>query len=306
MEIYNKPQENKGIAIALGFFDGIHIGHKKIISTLVNESKVHGYKTAIVTFNKNPADWFNKEPSKAIQTFKDKELILESMGIDYLYELDFNDVKDLDSYSYVKDILYKNFEPKLIVAGYNHNFGKEKQGNSETLKNLSSEFNYNCIIVPEQNYENEKISSTIIRQEIEKGHLNKVQLLLGRPFSIRNSVIKGMKLATKLGYPTANLIWADSLVKLPYGVYLGYTLVDKKLYPSLINWGTKPTVSNDNEEILESHIYDFKENIYGKIINVLFIEKLRDERKFSSLASLKAQLDCDYNQFKTWVNNSKN
>ncbi len=300
MQVFQKLTKNKNLVIALGYFDGIHIGHKKIISILVKEAKLKNTKSAIITFQKNPADYFNKEETPSIQTYKDKENLLEAMGVDYLYELDFENYKDISASEYI-NILYEYFEPLEIIVGYNHTFGKDRSGNPSLLKEFASNYKYECTIVPQQKYnDKEEVSSSIIRKKIQYGHLSAIKALLGRHFSVRNSVIKGEGLARKLGFPTANIIWPNSMAKLPYGVYHGYTQVNTKMYPSLISWGTKPTLSDGQNEILEAYIDDFNENLYGKIIKVIFIKKVRDEENFGNIRVLQTQLQKDYRAFIEW------
>ncbi len=302
MEVLHEIKPNRKIAIALGYFDGIHIGHKKIISSLVQQARQLGTKSAIITFDKNPADYFSEEKTPCIQTFKDRQIILESLGVDYLYELDFEKYKDLSATEYLHKVIVQNFEPQLIVVGYNHTFGKDRGGSPALLKEFSSKYGYDCLIVPEQKYQDkEEVSSTIIRKRIQYGHLNAVKALLGRSFSVRNSVVKGNKVARTLGYPTANLVWPTSMVKLPYGVYHGYVQIESKLRPALISWGTKPTLTNGKNEIIEAHLYDFNENLYGKIIKVIFAKKMRDEENFGHIKILATQLQKDYRAFEAWA-----
>jgi len=306
MEVFHEINENKKLAIALGYFDGIHIGHKKIINQLVQQAKAKGIKSAIITFDKNPADYFNEEATPNIQTYKDRQIILSSLGVDFIYELDFEKYKDLTAHEYISNVLVKNFEPEIIIVGYNHSFGKDRGGSPALLKEFSSKYNYECIVVPEQKYQDkEEVSSTQIRKRIQYGHLNAVKALLGRYFSVRNSVIKGDKVARALGYPTANLVWPSSMAKLPYGVYFGYVQTGAKMHHALISWGTKPTLSNSKNEILEAHLYDFNENLYGKIIKVIFAKKLRDEENFGNIRVLATQLQKDYSAFEKWVKSSK-
>lgn len=302
MEVFHEINENKNLAIALGYFDGVHLGHKKIITQLVHQAKSKGIKSAIITFDNNPTNYFTDKQIPNIQSYKDRQIILSSLGVDYLYELDFETYKDIEALDYLNDILIKNFEPEIIMVGYNHTFGKNKNGTPALLKEFSSKHNYECIVVPEQKYKNkEEISSTHIRKRIKHGHLNAIKALLGRYFSVRNSVIKGNKIARTLGYPTANLVWPNSMAKLPYGVYFGYVQTGAKMKPALISWGTKPTLTNGKEEILEAHLYNFDENIYGKIIKVIFAKKIRDEENFGNINALKAQLQKDYSAFEKWA-----
>lgn len=302
MEVLHEINKNKKLVIALGYFDGIHIGHKKIISHLVQQAKLKGTKSAIITFDKNPADYFSKEATPNIQTYKDRQLILSSLGVDYLYELDFEKYKDIDAHDYLHNVLIENFEPEMIIVGYNHTFGKDKSGSPALLKEFASKYNYECVVIPEQKYQDkEEVSSTQIRKRIQYGHLNAVKALLGRHFSVRNSVIKGNKVARTLGYPTANLVWPNSMAKLPYGVYFGYVQTGAKMKPALISWGTKPTLTNGKNEILEAHLYDFNEDLYGKIIKVIFVKKLRDEENFGNIRVLATQLQKDYSAFEKWA-----
>lgn len=302
MKVFRNIEKNKNIAIALGYFDGVHIGHRKIIKNLIRLSKENNLKSAVVTFEKNPANYFNQNLIPDIQTYKDKEIILEALGVDYVYELDFEEYKNISAFDYLKNILIENFDPKFIVVGYNHTFGKDKTGTVQFLKDMEINYNYKAIIVPEEKYKDEiEVSSTSIRQLIQEGELEKVKPLLGRYFSLRNLVIKGDKLARVLGYPTANTLWPNTLVKLPYGVYFGFAQIDSKVIPALISWGNKPTLSDGKNEMLEAHIYNFSENIYGKIIKIIFVQKLRDQENFGNIRVLKTQLQKDYKHFEAWA-----
>lgn len=303
METFYNITPNKNLVLGLGYFDGIHKGHKKIIQTVVDEAKKRGVKSAVITFKKNPADYFKKQCTLNIQTSKNRREILESLGVDYLYELDFENLKDLSAKEYLNNILIKNFEPKVIVAGYNHTFGKQKQGNGSFLKEESKIYGYDCIIIPEQKHDNKKISSTIIRKYIQQGKLNEAAALLERPFSIQNEVIKGDGIAKNLGFPTANLKWSNKIIKLPYGVYFANAKINSKNYHALANWGIKPTLYNKNKELLEAFIHDFDEDIYAQEVEISFIKKIRDEKKFDNIEHLKKQLKEDYKTFLNLINN---
>lgn len=301
MEILSEISPNENLALALGFFDGVHLGHKKIINTLIEHAKLKNLKTAVITFKKNPSNFFKPVSSLNIQTLEQRACALEMLGVDYLYELDFEKYKYLEAIEYLEDILIKNFKPKIITVGYNHAFGKKRKGTPEFLKAHANKYNYNCIIVPEEKFNNKKVSSTIIRNFLQKGSLKVANELLTRPFSILGIVQKGDNLASKLGFPTANINWNNDIIKLPYGVYFGLAKVDSKTYHALINWGVKPTVKNENKEVLEAHIYNFNENIYNKTIEISFIEKTRDEKKFKNITELKNRINKDYASFKLWL-----
>lgn len=302
MEIFNSINKKDNLILALGYFDGIHIGHKKIISTLIQMSKEKGLKSALITFKKNPTNYFSKIKIPSIQTTEQRREMLSDIGLDYLYELDFDNYKDLNAGDYLENILIKNLKPKIIIAGYNHTFGKNRSGNSEFLKENAEKYGYEAIIIPKQEYKNQKVSSSSIRQKIQKGELEDIEAMLDREYSIEGIVVEGDKIARNLGYKTANTIWDNSLAKLPYGVYFGFCEIKstKLLKPALISWGNKPTLFESKKEILETHIYDFDEDIYGEKIKVIFKKKLRDEKKFSGINTLKNQIDSDYQDFIQW------
>lgn len=301
MKTYYEINEKKKTSLALGFFDGVHIAHKKVITTLINEAKLNQNKSAVISFDKNPADYFSEERTLAIHSFKDKEIILENLGLDYFYELDFELYKDMSAYDYLRDVLIKNFQPDLIVVGYDHKFGKNKEGDINFLKEHEQEFHYRLIAIPESKIDGEKVSSTLIRKKIQDGRLDYVKTLLGRNFSVRNSVIKGNGMARNLGYPTINLVWPDSIVKLPFGVYFGYATIDDDTKPALISWGKRPTLTKGEEAVLEAHIYNVDKDLYGKIAKVSFERKIRNEMNFYGIKPLAEQLKKDYELFLKWV-----
>ena len=287
------------MALALGYFDGIHKAHIQIINNLKKQAEILNTKCAIITFKNNPANCFAPEFIPDIQTLEQKQKILEKMEVDYLYVLDFEKYKDMTAKEYLNEILIKNFEPKLIISGYNHTFGKNKSGNSEFLKKNA---NANVIIEKQFNINNTKVSSTLIRSLIKNGKLEEVNSFLGRDFSVLNEVISGDKVARTLGYPTINLKMQDNIIKPPYGVYNGMVEFEDKKLPALISWGTKPTFKNTKEEVLEAHIYNFSGDLYGKKAEIFFNKRLRNQKTFESVQSLKCQLDKDYKNFKETIN----
>ena len=301
MEVYSKLSLNKNLALGLGYFDGVHLGHKKIIETLVKTAKEKNIKSAVITFKNNPANFFNIIPTLNIQTSSERKIYLENLGVDYLYEFDFEDYKNYTAEEYLKDILIKNFEPEYIIIGYNHTFGKNRKGNPDFLKKNSKKYNYECITVPEEKYFNKKISSTIIRNEIKKGNFELVRNLLGRYFSISGIVQKGDNVASNLGFKTANLNWDNNIVKPKYGVYFGFLKLENETHPALISWSTKPTLSKEKKETLEAHIFNFDKDIYNKTVEISFVKMLRNMKKFNNFNDLKKQIEKDYIKFTDWV-----
>lgn len=289
MKIFKSLNNNPDLVLALGFFDGVHLAHQKLISTAVQYAKDNGKKSAVVTFEINPSNYFTKEKNKNITTYEERMQRIESLGVDYAYVLDFEEFMHMDGLRYLQDVLVKNFKPCCIATGFNHTFGRGKDGDSNMLSKYSERFGYHYIEMGAQKIQNCLISSTNVRDMILNGHIRNANLLLGHSFSIKNNVIKGEKLASKLGFPTANTHWPNSIIRLPHGVYFGFAVVDKT-YPAVINWGTKPTIDENGQEIVEAHILNFDSKIYGKIIKTLFVMKIRDEIKFPNVEALRKQI----------------
>ncbi|MBE7706151.1 MAG: bifunctional riboflavin kinase/FAD synthetase [Cyanobacteria bacterium SIG30] len=287
MKNINKLQHNPNLVLALGFFDGIHIAHQKIIKQAVELAKENTLKSALITFKEHPLVELKNYKIDYLYNNKEKCQMIQDLGIDYVYMLDFKDYKDLNADEYIK-ILHENFNPKFIVTGFNHTFGKNQTGNQQFLEENQKKYNYIYKKIEPMCYKNELISTTNIKDKLSKGEIPIANKLLGRNYKITNEVIKGQQLGRKLGFPTVNLEWQENIFKLPYGIYKG-KVFDKK---ALINWGVRPTVDG-KKEILEAHILDFNKNIYGQKIDVFFEEKIRDEKKFNSLDALKHQITLD-------------
>lgn len=322
MEVFSNLNVNKDLSLALGFFDGVHIAHKKILSTASVLAKENGIKSAVITFKKSPRSYFCENKIYNIQTLDDRLKHIEKIGIDFAYVLDFEDFRELSAHDYLNDVLIKHFNPQFITTGYNHTFGHQKCGNSSFLYEHQKRYKY--IEIDKIRLNNDivstLVSSTNIKKFIEKAYIKEANSLLGYSFSVSGTVTKGMGLARELGFRTANIEWNEDIVKPPYGVYFalvelpntngfadrysfGYTyscnsstLCDKK-YPAILNWGIKPTVNNcENpllKPVLEVHILNFDKDIYSNKIRVHFIKPIREEKKFNSIKELKQQISAD-------------
>lgn len=292
MKIIKKIEENKNLSLALGYFDGVHRAHKEIISKTVEIAKENSLKSAVLTFEKSPASYFLNEPFLNITTNEKKAELIEKLGVDFLYVLNFEEVKNINAKDYIENILIKNFSPKFVITGYNHTFGLNRTGDSSLLSNYP-DFRY--IKINEMKNDNLTISSTNIKNFIKNGNITEANKMLGRNFSIRGKVVKGNQIARKLGYKTANIIWNNSIIKPKYGVYSGFANYRNIKYKALINFGIRPTVDKNLIETLEAHIFNFDFEIYNEILEVEFLSKIRDEVKFNSLLELKTQIEKDVN-----------
>ena len=293
MEIFTELNEQENLSIILGFFDGIHQAHKVVISTGVNYAKNNRTKSAIVTFSDAPAVFLNKKEPKYILTKSEKIKMFENLGVDYLYMLDFNEeFSKINASDYLKTLVEK-LHPKAITCGYNHFFGYNKSGNTDYLKLMQNEYGYEFLEVEPVKVKDGTISSSKIREALASGNIKLANYMLGYRFYVENEVIEGQQLARTLGFNTANLLYPENIIEIPNGVYAAEVSINNKNYISIANYGSKPTVTDDTRKLLEVHIINFDEDIYGKCIKVNFLDKIRDEKKFESLTQLKEQITKD-------------
>ncbi len=290
MQIFTSLNENKNLSIALGYFDGVHLGHSAVINSAVNFAKENNLKSAVITFKDHPCCFFYGVCPKYILTREQRREKLASSGIDYLYELDFDEkLSSLSAQEYLENILVKYFTPKSISTGFNHHFGAKKSGTPEFLRNNSKKYGYEYFEIPPQKIDNEIISSTAIRNYLQNGQIEKANKMLKDNFAITGIVVEGQKLGRKLGFKTANLIYPPELIDLPFGVYETNTQYGK----GITNFGIRPTVSSTQKPVAETHILNFAKDIYGEKINVEFVRMLRKEQKFNSVDELKQQIAKD-------------
>lgn len=296
MEIYSQFIEKKDLVVALGYFDGVHLAHQKVISSAVNYAKTRGLKSAVITFKTAPACYFKNLETKYICSLEERLKRIEALGVDYVFVIDFVSIAKLTAYEYIRDCLVKNFSPKAIITGFNHTFGANKSGNEKLLTDLQKEFGYEYIEIQPEKIDDEVISSTCIRNYLSLGEIEKANSMLGKDFSISGEVIQGQHLGRTICFKTANILYPKNIVDIKNGVYGARVIVKNKLYRGILNLGVKPTVSNENKRILEVNIFDFDENIYGENIKIEFEEMIREEKKFASLEELKNQIlkDVEY------------
>ncbi len=270
----NLPQQ---ASLILGFFDGVHAGHREVIKNTSSNKKI------IITFSSSPAEFFGKD-FKYIYPRDFNYKLMENLGVDCVYEQDFAKIVHLSAEEYLQKLI-TIFNPKSITTGYNHTFGANRTGNSEFLNKYQDQFVYYC--TPRTEIEGETVSSTKIKEFLSAGFIEKANRFLTRNFTLESTVIEGAKLGRKLGFPTANFVYPDDIVKIPYGVYKAKVLGK----PAVLNWGIKPTIGA--KELLEVHIPNFQENLYGKNLQVEIISKIRDEKKFETLEDLRIQIEKD-------------
>lgn len=294
MQIFNELNENKGLSLAFGFFDGVHIGHQAVIKSAVDHAKEMGTKSAVITFQDHPCCYFYHLQPKYIIHRHDKVKFFEDLGVDYLYFLKFDDyLASMEARDYMKEVIVKNFAPVSISTGFNHSFGAHKSGDVNFLSKSQTEFGYKYFEVSPVLYNSEVVSSTRIREDLSLGNIEMVNAMLGYDYFLEETVVEGDRIGRTLGFKTANLIYPDNLLPVGKGVYKVKVDYNGQAYDGVANYGRRPTVSHDEKEVLEVHILNFEKDIYGEKIKVIFLKKIRDEKKFNSLDELKAQINED-------------
>lgn len=300
----NNEIKFNNLSLALGFFDGVHLGHKIVIENCVKQAKNNNLKSALITFVNHPKCTINNIEPKYILDFKSRLKHIEKLDIDYCFVYEFNEkFLNLDYCQYIQNILINNFHPKFITTGFNHYFGKNREGNPNKLKQNETQFGYTYNKIAPYILDNEIVSSSLIRQKLTLGKIEKANKMLSYNFYLEGKVIEGNKLGRTINFPTANFLYNKNIIQIPYGVYFVKVFVDNKQYFGVLNFGIKPTINTSNKKPLcEVHILDFDNNIYNKKIKVEFIKKIRDEKKFENIEDLKNQITLDINTIYSWTN----
>lgn len=288
-----KAQES--VAITIGTFDGVHIGHCKILEKVINRAKDANLKSAVLTFFPHPRMVVQKDTEiKLLNTIAEKQLILSKMGLDVLVIHPFTTAfSRLTATEFVRDLLVNKLKSKKIIIGYDHRFGRNRTANINDLVAFGNILDFSVEEIQVQEIEEVSISSTKIRKALEKGDVTTANIYLGYEYMLTGSVKKGKGLGRKLNYPTANLSIEETYKLIPKtGAYTVKSILNGKEVHGMMNIGYNPTV-NGTHKTIEIHFFDFKENLYGQIIQIDMLHRLRDERKFDSLDALQEQLAKD-------------
>ncbi|MBU6140065.1 MAG: riboflavin biosynthesis protein RibF [Proteobacteria bacterium] len=284
--------------LTIGNFDGVHLGHSQIISQVKKIAKEKNLASAILTFEPHPIYFLRPEKPRdfRITSLAQKLEIFRQQEIDYVIILPFNqNFSEISAHDFAQKILSETLNAKHLVIGYDFTFGKNRQGNFRFLEN----FNFGLSEISPLKNSEQTCSSSLVRKFLCEGKIAEANQVLGRNFTIHGVVNEGRKLASQLGFPTANLIAKPHVIKPKFGVYKTQTFIPhlKKKFSSITNFGIKPTLQqSQNEPLFETHIADFSEEIYGKKIHVEFLSFIREEKKFSSLEELKIQIRRDLAQ----------
>jgi len=273
--------------VALGVFDGVHVAHRRILKETVKKAKTIKGTSTVITF------WPHPQQEKNLYSLGHRLKLIAGLNIDICIVIKFSYAfSQISAEDFIRNILVKRIGAKHVYVGENFRFGRQGNGNFRTLKKLSSNYNFKLKVFSLIKANKRSISSTYIRHLISVGKLDTARKLLTRPVSILGTVIKGTSLAAKLGFPTANINLHHEVLP-PSGVYAVLVFLNHRRFKGVCNIGSKPTFQKTIDKHIEVHIFGFRQNIYGKDLEIQFIKKLRDERKFSSPQSLVQQVKKD-------------
>lgn len=273
-------QKAEECSVALGVFDGMHLGHQRVIESAIER----GFQTAVFTFSVSP------KKSEKIVTDSERISIFKRCGVERLYNIDFNKIRNIEPQVFLNDILLGKLNTRKISCGQDYRFGKDASGNVDLIKNFCRENGITCKIVEDVTYNGEKISSTRIRNVLKKGDIKSANDMLGRPFGFCLEVVHGNHIGTGLGMPTINQALPKGFVQPKFGVYASIVEIRGKKYYGVTNIGVKPTVGSDRV-LSETWIPNFNGDLYGEYLNLYLYEFIREERKFNSLDEMKIEVN---------------
>ncbi|WP_324824169.1 bifunctional riboflavin kinase/FAD synthetase [Sinanaerobacter sp. ZZT-01] len=297
MKVFTKLEEIKNIqptVIALGNFDGIHKGHQELIRRTVKSARIAGLKSAVFTFTNHPKNVLSGTSLiKNILYFEDKVRILKTLGVNYLFSIDFDEhIQCLNPNEFIEKLLVNTFRMKEAYCGFNHRFGYKAEGNPEILMQQGLKYDYGIHVLEPYKVNGNVVSSTLIRNLIAVGDVETCMLYMGRYYSVGGTVVIGNRIGRTIGFPTSNITIDETMVTPANGVYVTNCTYNGICYHSITNVGLKPTIGLEKRNI-ETHMFDFNKEIYGKEIRVEFLKKIRNEHKFKDVKSLSEQIQKD-------------
>ena len=299
MELIKDPQKPMELSTsaAIGNFDGLHLGHQEIIELLKKIAEKKSSSTCIVTFEPHPQKVLANKEVSLIYPKEEKYRLLEKFGVDYTICLNFTkELSNLSGEDFVKEILVDKLRIRDIVVGPDFMFGKNRSGNSDLLMELGDIYGFETMVVQPKVIDGDVISSSLIRRHISEGNIDRVNQLLGYRYYLKGTIVEGEKRGRLIGFPTTNIdtTW-ETLPR--SSVYATYAYLDDNKYESITNVGYRPTFGK-KELLVETHIFDFSEDVYGKSIKVEFVKRLRDEIKFDGVEALTSQIKIDVENVK--------
>ena len=304
MIIFEDPnrfsQLQQSCVATIGKFDGVHLGHQLILDQLKQKAEQFSLPSLVILIEPHPEEIFAASADDCparLTMISEKLELLESFGIDYVFQLNFNrELSQLSADDYIKDILVNGLGIASFIVGNDFRFGHKRGGDFSLLRQRGEEHGFEVIETAAYERNGVRISSTYIREELAKANFDLVEQLLGRAYSIKGEVVQGQQIGTDLGFPTCNINPQRQRIPL-HGVYACEVRLGDRFHPAAVNIGYRPTINSaDGSALLEAHILDFNEDLYGKTIEVIFRKKIREEVKFDGLEALKKQITADVHQ----------
>lgn len=303
----NKRVLKNGSVLTIGTFDGVHLGHRKILERVINRSKKLSKSSVVLTLFPHPRMvLFDDNSIKLLNTIDERITILKNIGIDKVIVKEFTkSFSSLSAEDYVKSILVDELNAKLIVIGYDHHFGKGRTANIDNLRSFAKDYNFEVEEISAKEISDVTVSSTKIRKALDDGDIKLANAFLGYRFFITGTVVKGRKIGRTINFPTANIEISEAYKLIPKdGVYIITCTINEDLYYGMMNIGTNPTVDGKSRSV-EVHFFNFDANLYGKTLQIEFLHRLRDEQKFDDLDALKKQLKLDERKAKDFIKSLK-
>ena len=283
----------EGTAVAIGKFDGLHLGHRRLLSEILRQ-KEDGLRAAVFTFDPSPEIFFGMNPSRELSTNEEKRELFREIGIDILVEFPFNkETAAISPERFVMDILCGGMNAKFVAAGTDLSFGAKGKGNYAMLSSLGRHLGFETRKIDKIERNGRVISSTLIRSLVEEGNMEEAAACLGAPYKITGKIVHGRALGRRIGIPTLNQTPPSDKLLPPFGVYYSEVKADGHTYKGITNIGIKPTVTNDSRVTVETSLYDFSGNLYGETAEVSLLTFRRPEMRFSGIAELKKTMEKD-------------
>jgi riboflavin kinase / FMN adenylyltransferase len=285
---------SRGTVLTLGVFDGLHLGHQMIMQKMVERAEATNSVPTVITFDPHPRAVLHPENAPPLlQTLDQRLANFEVLGIEQAIVIRFDkEFADQNAEDFLRDIVYERLQAREVYLGKGFFFGKNRGGNIELLKKMSEELGFFADEVPEIRLRGQRISSSKIRELLKDGKVNLARRMLGRPYGVEGQIVRGFRRGHTIGFPTANLKPHNRVIP-KFGVYATANLIEGVWRRSITNVGVRPTFEDDKEPSIESYIFDFDGDLYGDVLRVRFLHRIRDEKKFNGIDELKAQIERD-------------
>jgi riboflavin kinase/FMN adenylyltransferase len=299
MQIFHSLSDytrSEPLVLTMGSFDGVHLAHAEVINSLVREARLRQYKAALMTFDPHPRMVLNKDPDKLklLSTAEEKASKLASLGLDILFVLPFDKAFSNQSALDFLQVLVNQIGVSHLVIGYNHRFGKDREGDYAFLLEQTKSLPFTVQEIGRQSLDQMAVSSSKIRISLDSGDVALAQMFLGYSYSLSGTIVHGDQVGRRMGYPTANLSVEDPHKLIPKsGIYAAHALIGERWYKSMAYIGPRPTLNPEGHSVIEINVLDFNQDLYGQQLSVRFLSRLRDDRKFDSLEELQAQIRLD-------------